>query len=119
MSMNEFVLFLNCVCIGFFTSLVLGLSLIVKKALKNNTFVTFAIDFAIFLLGAMFVMGVCFKHYNGIFAFFEIFGFSLGVISTKKSCENLFAKIFDMVYNTFTKIWLCMKSKRFFKRILR
>lgn len=119
MIMNEFVIFLNCVCVGFFTSIALGVSLIVKKILKNNLFVNFAVDFTIFLLGALAVTGLCFKNFYGIFAFFEIFGFSLGVITTRKSCENLFAKFLDMVYNTFTKIWSHLKSKRFFKRILR
>ena len=102
--MLDFVVFLNCICIGVLTAALSGISVGVKKVFKHNLLICVALDFGIYLLGVLSVFALSVKMYDGVFAFFEIFGFLIGIFFTKNTCGNLFAKFFDMVYNSITKL---------------
>ncbi|MBQ9790709.1 MAG: hypothetical protein IJW24_03850 [Clostridia bacterium] len=102
--MLEFVVFLNCICIGVLTAAASGLSVLIKKTFKNNLLIDVALDFGIYLFGALGVFALSFKMYNGGFAVFEILGFLIGIVIAKNTCGNLFAKFFDMLYNSITKL---------------
>jgi len=99
-----FIVFLNCVCAGIITAFFAELSLGIKMLFKNNTIVNVAIDFFVYFFGALCVMKLCFSLNDGIFSVFSFVGFGLGALLLKNTCENLFAKFFDVVYNGITKL---------------
>ena len=102
--MLEFVVFLNCICIGILTFVLSEVSFIFKKLSKNNLIINIALDFSVYLFGGIFVMALCFKMYDGAFKPFEIMGFVLGIILAKNTFKNLFANFLNMLYNGIIKI---------------
>jgi len=112
-------MFLNTVCVGIFTGVFSDLSYFFKKILKNNFIINNVIDFCIYFIGIVVVFIVANKLNNNIFAFYEIFGFLLGVFLEKISCANLFAKFFNMLYNNCAKVVLKLKFTRFGKRVFK
>ena len=108
-----FVVFLNCICIGIITGFVSDLSYLCKRIFKNNFIINNVIDFCVFFVGATLIFMVANKMNNNIFALYELLGFVVGVILEKISCSNLFAKLFDMLYNNFTKLKNRIKQTKF------
>lgn len=99
-----FVVFLNCICIGILTGFVSDLTYFVKRMFKNNFIINNAIDFFVFFIGATLIYIVSIRINDGIFAIYELLGFVSGVVLEKKSCSNLIAKLFDMLYNNFENL---------------
>ena len=115
----ELVVFLNCICIGILTSFVSDLVSPVKKILKNNMLIRFAIDFSVFLLGVVCVFVVLSDLYNNSFKLFEILGFVLGVILEKMSLSKMIAKTFDMIYNYCASIRNKLSKVKLLRKIAR
>ena len=82
----QFVVFLNCICVGILTGFISDLTYLMKKILKDNYIASIAIDFTVFFIGATFVFIIVSNMNDNSFAIFELFGFSIGVMLEKISC---------------------------------
>ena len=100
----QFVVFLNCCCIGVFTGLTSDICYILKKIFRDNKIVSLVLEFCIYFVGSSFIFVLASNLNYDIFEVYEVIGFVLGVMLEKISCKNLFAKFFDMLYNGFTKL---------------
>ena len=117
--MIEFVVFLSCACIGIVTGFVSALFYCVKKLFCNNKIISIAIDFGVYFIGGTLIFA-----YNGLvnygsFEIYEILGFVGGIILSKNTFRNLFAKFFDMVYNKLIILIKKMQETKLGKRICR
>ena len=101
--MLEFVVFLNCICIGIGTAIVNEFTIVVKRIFQNNKIVGCAVDFSVYFIGGTIVF-LCSQHLNnGIFAFYDVIGYFVGLFLLKITCKNLFAKLVDLLYNSIVK----------------
>ena len=114
--MIEFVVFLNCICIGIITSLISGLTCFLYIITRKNIIVKSALDFCLYFLGGVVVFLYVLKNYFGKFSVFQIIGFLIGIMLCKNTLQNSFAKFYNMLYNKFIQFRNHKKNKNLIKQ---
>ena len=115
----QFVVFLNCCCIGVFTGLTSDICYIFKKIFRDNKIVSLVLEFCIYFVGSSFIFVLASNLNYDIFEVYEVIGFVLGVMLEKFSCKNLFAKFFDMLYNSVTKLAGKIKMTKLGRKVIK
>ncbi len=117
--MNTFLLFLVCTGLGFLVGAVYGVLGFVKLLTKNNFIINNIINF-LFGIGVGMVVLITTINLNyGMFRWFIIVGFVVGVLFERKTLGKLFAKIFLFLYNRFSRGLTTLKNTKVVKRILK
>lgn len=86
-------------CFGILGGLIISVFWAISKIIKNNFIVTFVCDFFGVLFAFLVLIVAIFKYESGLFAFFELISFLIGVIFALIFLQNLFVSPLKSVYN--------------------
>ena len=87
---------------GFVSALIYELFSLFKVVTKQNLLVCIIADLASCILATFIFLTCIFKLEYGLFAFFEIVSFSLGIIFERIFVKNIFAFLVKVVYSKIT-----------------
>ena len=104
----EFVLFLNCICIGIIVAGFSSCTYILKRLFKFNLFIVIALDFLAYFTGGFLIFIMACKMINVKFYIFTLLGFLVGIILEKSSVSGVIKSIEEFIFNKLRSL----KSKK-------
>lgn len=117
--MSLFVLFLLSLLLGIVLGVVYGAVGILKIIFKNNIVVSNILDFIFAILSGVAVIFFVVNFNFGVFRWFIVVGVLIGILLERKTLGKIFAKIFLLMYNKFSKCIIALKNTKVVKKILK
>lgn len=109
-------IFLCCLYFGIVAGIYLTIKKMLQKIFSHKVFVF--IGDILFFVVCLLLFLICINTFNfGVFRFYEILGFVLGVILEQISLNKLVEKFLNMLYNITRKFCQWLKKSKIFGKI--